>query len=72
MLETKEALRAKVPGVCRTYCAQVWDEAFNQVGIEASSMLRKAENIYYPPTIRASSLNNSKTDAPPEVAAGVA
>ena len=72
MLETKEALRAEVPGVCRIYCAQVWDEALNQAGVEASSMIRKAENIYYPPTIRASSLNNSKTDTPLEVAAGVA
>ena len=27
--ETEDALRAKVPGVCRLYCAQVWDEALN-------------------------------------------
>ena len=72
MLEIEEALKAEVLGVCRIYCAQVWDEALNQAGVEASSMLRKAENIYYPPTIRASSLNNSKTDTPLEVAAGVA
>ena len=27
--ETEDALRAEVPGVCRLYCAQVWDEALN-------------------------------------------
>ena len=44
--ETEEALKAEVPWVCRTYCAQVWDEALNQVGVEASSVLRKAESVY--------------------------
>lgn len=32
--ETKETLRAEVPAVCRTYYAQTWDEALNQVGVE--------------------------------------
>ena len=41
MAETKEALRVEVLGVCRTYCAQVWDEALNQAGVEASSVLRR-------------------------------
>jgi len=27
--ETEETLRAEVPTVCRTYCAQTWDEALN-------------------------------------------
>ena len=67
VLKTKEALRAEVLGVCRIYCAQVWDETLNQAGVEDSSMLRKAENVYYPPAIRASS-SNSKTVALPEVA----
>ena len=49
--ETEEAHGAEVLGVCRTYCAQVWDEALNQAGVEASSKLRKAESVYYPPTI---------------------
>jgi len=39
--------------VCRHYYFQVWDEAFNQVGVEASSALRRVENVYYPPAIRA-------------------
>ena len=54
VVETKDALRAEVPAVCRTYCAQTWDEALNQVGVEASSELRKPENIFYPQAIRAS------------------
>ena len=47
--KTKDALRVEVHAVCRVYCALVWDKTFNQVGVEASSVLRKAENIYYPP-----------------------
>ena len=47
--ETEEALRAKVMGVCRTYCLQVWNEALDQAKVEASSSLRKVENVYYPP-----------------------
>ena len=46
--ETEDALRAEVPAVCHTYCAQTWDEALNRVGVEASSELRKSENIFYP------------------------
>ena len=29
VVETEEALRAKVSGVCRTYCLQVWNETLN-------------------------------------------
>ena len=28
MAETHAALKAQVPGVCRLYCSQVWNEAF--------------------------------------------
>ena len=35
--ETKDALRAEVPAVCRAYCTQTWEEALNQAGIDASS-----------------------------------
>ena len=45
--ETKDDLRAEVPTVCRAYCTQTWEEALNQVGIEASSKLRKPENIIF-------------------------
>ena len=51
VVEIETNLKAQVPGVCRLYCSQVWAEAFNQAGVEASSELRKAENVYYPPTI---------------------
>ncbi|XP_065617525.1 uncharacterized protein LOC136062437 [Quercus suber] len=46
--ETKEALRVEVSGVCRAYCLQVWNEALNLAGVEASSALMRAENVYYP------------------------
>jgi len=51
--ETEEALRAEVPAVCRTYCAQTWEKALNRAGVEVSSKLRRLENIYFPPAIRA-------------------
>ena len=45
----------------------MWYESFNQVGVEASSTLRKAESVYYPPTIRASFPSGSGADTAPEV-----
>ena len=48
MAETEEALKAEVSEVCKTYCSQVWNETLNQVEVKASSILRKAESIYYP------------------------
>ena len=68
MAETEESLRVEVSGVCRNYCLQVWNEAPNQVGVEASFVLRKAESVYYPLAIRASSSSSSKVDTPSEVA----
>ena len=53
--ETEDAFRAEVPAVCRAYCIQTWEEALNQAGIEASSELRKPENIVFPPTLQISS-----------------
>ena len=49
VVETEDTLRAKVFSVCRIYCLQVWNEALNQAGVDASSALRRAKNIYYPP-----------------------
>ena len=49
--KTEVALRAEVPAVCRAYCAQTWEEALNRVGIDASSELRKPENIFFPPAL---------------------
>ena len=46
--ETEDALRAEVPAICRAYCTQTWEEALNRAGIDASSELRKSENIIFP------------------------
>ena len=45
--ETEGALRAKVPMVCRIYYAKTLDEALNRAGVEASSELRRPENVFY-------------------------
>ena len=50
--KTQATLKAQVPGVCRLYCSQVWNEALKQAGVETSSVLWKAECMYYPPAIR--------------------
>ena len=47
-MEIEDALRVEVSGVCRNYCSQVWNEALNQAGVEASFILRKAESVYNP------------------------
>nr|XP_023884923.1 uncharacterized protein LOC111997105 [Quercus suber] len=52
--ETEETFRAEVPVVCREYCALTWQKALDRAGVESSSELRKPENIYFPPAIRAS------------------
>ena len=52
VVEIEAALKAQVPGVCRLYCSQVWNEALKQAGVDASSNLWKAECVFYPPTIR--------------------
>ena len=62
--ETEKALRAEVPEVCRIYCARTWSEALNRAGVEASSELRKPENIYYPEAIRSSAPQPYQADTP--------
>ena len=52
VVETEDALRAEVPSVYRVYCAQTWEEALNQVRVEASSELRKPERIIFPPALQ--------------------
>ena len=52
VVETEDALRAEVRAVCRAYCTQTWKEALNRAGIDASSELRKPENIIFPPTLQ--------------------
>ena len=65
--ETEEALKVEVPAVCRIYCAKTWDEALNRAGVEASSDLRKPENVFYPEAIRPSALLPHQAEAPPSV-----
>ena len=66
--EIEESLRAEVSKVCRYYCFQVWNEALNQVGVEASSALKRAESVYYPPAIRAPNSFNPKANTASKVA----
>ena len=61
--ETEDTLRAEVPVVCRAYCIQAWEEALNQVGVEASSELRKPESIVFPLALR---IHGQKEAAPPD------
>ena len=60
--ETEDALTADVPAVCRAYCTQTWEEALNRAGINASSELRKPENVIFPPALQ---IPNQKEAAPP-------
>ena len=53
VVETEKALRAEVSGVCKAYCLQVWNKALNLAEVEASSALRRVENIYYSIAIQA-------------------
>ena len=59
---TEDTLRAEVPAVCRAYCTQTWEEALNQAGNEASSELRKPENIVFPLALQ---ISNQEEVAPP-------
>ena len=60
MAETQATLKAQVPGICRLYCSQVWNEALKQVGVEVSSDLWKVEHVYYPPAIKEVAPSSSK------------
>ena len=60
--ETEDALRAEVPAICRAYCTQTWEEALNRAGIDASSEMRKSENIIFPLALQ---ILNQKKAAPP-------
>ena len=62
VVETEDTLRTEVPAVCHTYCTQTWEEALNRVGIDASSELRKPENIVFPLALQ---IPHQKETAPP-------
>ena len=59
--ETQATLKAQIPGVCRFYCSQVWEEALKRAGVNASSDLWKAESIFYPAAIRETTSTSSVT-----------
>ncbi|XP_030964844.1 ankyrin repeat domain-containing protein 30A-like [Quercus lobata] len=65
MAKTEETLRAEVSMVCRIYCAKTWNEALNRAGVEASSELRKAENVFYPTAIRALDPSSAQVEDTP-------
>ena len=58
--ETQASLKAQIPGVCRLYCSQVWEEALKRAGVDASSDLWKAESIFYPPAIHEAAFASSE------------
>ena len=64
--ETKDALRAQVTKVCRSYCLQVWTEALNLAEVDASLELRKTENISYPLVLRKATQPASKETSAPK------
>ena len=66
MKETDKNLRAQVTRVCRGYCLQVWNEALNQVGVDAFSTLKRAENVYYPLALCVASPSISQADTAPK------
>ena len=66
--DTQASLKAQIPGVCRLYCSQVWEEALKRARVEASSDLWKAENVFYPPAIRETASTNSKAMSAPQEA----
>ena len=66
VVETEAALKAQVPGVCRLYCSQVWNEALKRAGVDASSDLWKAEFVFYPPAIREDATPSSEVQDAPE------
>ena len=67
-VETEEAFRSEVTGVCRVYFLQVWNEALNQAKVEASSTLKRAKNVYYLLAIQPSGPSSSQDDTTPIVA----
>ena len=63
--DTQATLKAQIPGVCRLYCSQVWNEVLKRAGVEASSDLWKAEKVYYPPAIRETASASSEAVSAP-------
>ena len=64
--ETEAALKAQVPGVCKLYCSQVWNEALKRARVDALSDLWKAECVLNPPAIREDATPSSEVRNVPE------
>ena len=58
--DTQASLKVQIPGACRVYCSQVWEEALKRAGVDASFDLWKAENIFYPTAIREATSTSSE------------
>ena len=71
MADTQASLKAQIPGVCRLYCSQDWEEALKRAGVEASSGLWKVESIFYPPAIRETASASSEAMRDPQEASAV-
>ncbi|XP_065616313.1 uncharacterized protein LOC112006699 [Quercus suber] len=63
VVETEDIFQAEVPVVCREYYSLTWQEALNRARVESSSELRKPENVYLPPAIRASTPSTPQGEA---------
>ena len=44
----------------------MWIEALNRAGMDSSSELRRAKNVFYPPALRATSPPGSRADTTPK------
>lgn len=64
--ETEDALRAQVTEVCRGYSLQVQTEALNLARMDASSELRKTQNIFYPLALQKIAQPTSKETTAPK------
>ena len=51
MTKIAQSLTAQLRDVAWTFCAKVWNEALNTVGVMADFYLRGADKVYYPPTL---------------------
>ena len=52
VLETEARLTAEVTVVCRDYCAEIYYQTLDRVGVTVDSDLRIVDQVYYPEDIR--------------------
>lgn len=44
----------------------MWNEALTQAGVDASSTLRRVENVYYPPAFHVANPSSSRAEVAPK------